>query len=203
MFDEIVLASGNAGKLKEFNRLFAAYHINVLPQSRFGVPECPEPHVTFIENAIAKARHASKYSGKPALADDSGICAPVLGGAPGVYSARYAGAHPKSDAANNAKLSADLAGQADQSVYYVCILVLVRHENDPQPLIAEGIWHGQWQAQAMGAHGFGYDPHFYLPAEGCTAAELAPERKNEISHRGLALKTLLAKMENLPANNLY
>lgn len=197
MFDQIVLASGNAGKLKEFSRWFAQRRVEVLPQSRFNVPECPEPHLTFIENAIAKARHASKYSGKPALADDSGICAQALGGAPGIYSARFAGENPKSDAANNAKLSAELAGKSDKNCYYVCVLALVRHENDPQPLIAEGIWRGVWQDTPAGGNGFGYDPHFFLPELGCTAAELVPETKNRISHRGLALAGLEKKIDLL------
>ncbi len=197
MFDQIVLASGNAGKLKEFSRWFAQRRIEVLPQSHFNVPECPEPHLTFIENAIAKARHASKHSGKPALADDSGICARALGGAPGIYSARFAGENPKSDAANNAKLSAELAGKADKNCYYVCVLALVRHENDPQPLIAEGIWCGVWQDRPAGSNGFGYDPHFFLPELGRTAAELDPETKNRISHRGLALEELKKKIDRL------
>lgn len=135
MFEKIVLASGNAGKLKEFSRLFADLNIEVLPQSQFNTPECPEPYHTFVENALAKARHAAKYSGLPALADDSGICTNALNGAPGIFSARYAGENPKSDAANNAKLSADLADKDDKSCYYVCVLVLVRHENDPQPIM--------------------------------------------------------------------
>ncbi len=194
MFDRIVLASGNAGKLREFSRLFAEQHISMVSQAEFNVPECPEPYETFIENALAKARHAAKHSGLPALADDSGICAPALGGAPGVLSARFAGENPKSDAANNAKLSQELAAHTDQRCYYVCVLVLVRHEHDPQPIIAEGIWHGQWQAQAAGENGFGYDPHFYLPDYNCTAAELAPEVKNAISHRGQAMNILLEKI---------
>ncbi|WP_373755345.1 RdgB/HAM1 family non-canonical purine NTP pyrophosphatase [Neisseria sp.] len=197
MFDRIVLASGNAGKLREFGRWFAERGITVLPQSDFNVPECPEPHPTFIENAIAKARHASRFSGLPALADDSGICAVALGGAPGIFSARFAGDNPKSDAANNAKLSAELAGKADKSCYYVCVLVLVRHENDPQPLIAEGIWRGVWQNEAAGSGGFGYDPHFFLSEQGCTAAELSAETKNRISHRGLALSELKRKIDLL------
>ena len=131
MFEKIVLASGNAGKLKEFSRLFADLNIEVLPQSQFNTPECPEPYHTFVENALAKARHAAKYSGLPALADDSGICTNALNGAPGIFSARYAGENPKSDAANNAKLSADLADKDDKSCYYVCVLVLVRHEKRP------------------------------------------------------------------------
>ena len=194
MFEKIVLASGNAGKLKEFSCLFADLNIEVLPQSQFDTPECPEPYHTFVENALAKARHAAKHSGLPALADDSGICAAALNGAPGVLSARYAGMEPRSDAANNAKLSADLATQANRAVYYVCVLVLVRHADDPQPLIAEGVWHGQWQEQAAGSNGFGYDPHFYLPDLQQTAAQLAPDTKNQLSHRAQALRQLAAKI---------
>ena len=197
MFEKIVLASGNTGKLKEFSRLFAAKNCEVLPQSAFDTPECPEPYFTFVENALTKARHAAKHSGLPALADDSGICAVALNGVPGVLSARFAGENPKPDTANNAKLSAELADQSNKSCYYVCVLVLVRHEHDPQPIIAEGIWHGQWQHQAAGEHGFGYDPHFYLPSHSCTAAELAPEVKNAISHRGQALQELFKKIEAL------
>ncbi|HGM2462938.1 TPA: non-canonical purine NTP pyrophosphatase, partial [Neisseria gonorrhoeae] len=142
--EKIVLASGNAGKLKEFGNLFKPYGITVLPQSAFGIPECPEPYPTFVENALAKARHAAGHSGLPALADDSGICAAALNGAPGIHSARYAGSNPKSDTANNLKLAAELAGKADKSCSYVCVLVFVRHKDDPRPIIAEGIWHGQW-----------------------------------------------------------
>ena len=194
MFPKIVLASNNAGKLREFSALFAAQHSQILPQSAFNTPECAEPFCTFVENALAKARHASQHSGLPALADDSGICINALGGAPGVHSARYAGCNPKSDAANNAKASAELAPHADKSCYYVCVLVLVRHPNDPQPIIAEGIWCGQWQPESAGEHGFGYDPHFYLPDYACTAAQLAPEIKNQISHRAQALRILVDKV---------
>lgn len=197
MFPKIVLASNNAGKLKEFSALFAAQQIDILPQSAFNTPECPEPHCTFVENAIAKARHASQHSGLPALADDSGICVNALNGAPGVLSARFAGENPKSDAANNAKVSAELANCVDTSCYYVCVLVLVRHAQDPQPIIAEGIWRGQWQTQSAGEHGFGYDPHFYLPEYACTAAQLSPEDKNRISHRALALQELLRKIQSV------
>lgn len=195
MLNQIVLASNNAGKLREFSALFATQHIEVLPQSAFNVPECPEPYHTFVENALAKARHASRVSGLPALSDDSGICVNALGGAPGVLSARFAGDHPKSDAANNAKVSQELAKFDDKSCYYVCVLVLVRHADDPQPIIAEGIWRGTWQSEAAGEHGFGYDPHFYLPEQGCTAAELSPDMKNQISHRALALHELLNKIQ--------
>ncbi len=190
---ELVLASGNAGKLREFGALFAELGWRIRPQSEFDVPECPEPFYTFVENALAKARHASRHSGLPALADDSGICAPALNGAPGVFSARYAG-EPRSDAANNAKLGADLAAQGNPAVYYVCLLVLVRHADDPQPLIAEGVWHGQWQQEAAGSNGFGYDPHFYLPDFRQTAAQLPPETKNRLSHRAQALRQMMAKI---------
>lgn len=195
MFRQIVFASQNAGKLREFSALFATQNIEIIPQSVFNVPECSEPHCTFVENALAKARHASKISGLPALADDSGICCNALDGAPGVLSARFAGDNPKSDAANNAKVSAELNDKDDQSCYYVCVLVLVRHPNDPQPMIAQGIWHGRWQPEAAGEHGFGYDPHFYLSDQQCTAAELLPELKNSISHRALALKELLRQIQ--------
>ncbi len=189
----LVLASNNAGKLAEFQTLLAPLGIAVRAQADFAVPDCPEPYHTFVENALAKARHASRISGLPALADDSGICAPALGGAPGVLSARYAG-EPKSDARNNARLTAALAGHADRSVYYVCLLVLVRHADDPTPLIAEGRWHGLWQDTAAGSHGFGYDPHFYLPQQGQTAAELTPDTKNRLSHRAQAVAELLRRL---------
>lgn len=195
MFSKIVLASNNSGKLSEFNQLFIKYNIEIVPQSTFNIPECPEPHITFVENALAKARHASHYSGLPALADDSGICVNALGGLPGVLSARFAGDSLKSDRANNSKLSEELKNYDDKSCYYVCLLVLVRHANDPQPIIAQGIWHGQWQMQAAGEHGFGYDPHFYLPDYQCTAAQLLPEKKNNISHRALALRHLLTQIQ--------
>ncbi|MCI4077797.1 non-canonical purine NTP pyrophosphatase, partial [Klebsiella pneumoniae] len=130
-----------------------------MPQSAFGIPECPEPYPTFVENALAKARHAAEYSGLPALADDSGICAAALNGAPGIHSARYAGDNPKSDTANNLKLAAELVGKADQSCCYVCVLVFVRHKDDPRPIIAEGVWHGQWNDTPLGQNGFGYDPY--------------------------------------------
>lgn len=197
MFERIVLASNNAGKLREFNALFNQFNIEIVPQSAFNVSECAEPFHTFLENALAKARHAAKHSGLPALADDSGICVPALGGVPGVLSARFAGENPKSDAANNAKLSQELADKSDKSCYYVCVLVLVRHENDPQPIVAEGIWHGLWQEQAAGQGGFGYDPHFYLPDQACTAAQLPSESKNAISHRAQALRELLARIDAL------
>ena len=196
MFPDLVLASNNAGKLAEFSALFAPYGVRVQPQGAFGVPECPEPHRTFVENALEKARHASRITGLPALADDSGICAAALNGAPGIYSARYAG-EPKSDARNNAKLAADLADQADKTVWFVCVLVLVRHPDDPQPLIAEGMWRGEFLAQPQGAGGFGYDPHFYIPEHRQTAAQISGKLKNRISHRGQALQQLLRQLDAL------
>jgi XTP/dITP diphosphohydrolase len=193
MTQRLVLASNNAGKLKEFAELLAPIGFALHPQGEFDVPEAEEPHATFVENALEKARHAARLTGLPALADDSGVCVNALGGAPGVYSARYAG-EPKSDARNNEKLIADLAGQQDKSAYYYCVLVYVRHADDPQPVIADGRWNGVLIDAPRGAHGFGYDPYFLLPALGKTAAELAPAEKNAISHRGQALRALVEKL---------
>jgi XTP/dITP diphosphohydrolase len=189
----LVLASNNAGKLREFRRLLEPLGLDVIPQVELGIAEADEPHVTFIENALAKARHASAASGLPALADDSGICVDALGGAPGVYSARYAG-DPKSDARNNAALVAALQGIADRRAHYYCVLVLVRHAEDPQPIVAEGIWHGVVVDTPRGSGGFGYDPHFEDPATGMTGAELPLAQKNEVSHRGQALRSLIARL---------
>ncbi len=187
---KLVIASNNAGKLREIGGILAPLAIEVLPQSAFNVPEAEEPYVTFVENALGKARHASRLTGLPALADDSGVCVDALGGAPGVYSARFAG-EPKSDARNNAKLIADLQGNDNRRAYYYCVMVLVRHADDPRPLIAEGAWHGEIIDTPRGSNGFGYDPYFFLPAAGLTAAELDPAQKNRISHRGQALARLL------------
>lgn len=189
----LVLASNNAGKLREFGEMLAPVGFIVRPQGDFNVPEAEEPHPTFVENALAKARHAARLTGLPALADDSGVCVNALGGAPGVYSARYAG-EPKSDLRNNEKLIADLAARPDKSAYYYCVLVFVRHADDPQPVIAEGRWDGEIIASPRGKGGFGYDPHFLLPAFGKTAAELSPEEKNRLSHRGQALRVLVEKL---------
>ena len=193
---QLVLASGNPGKLREFAALLKQFDFEVLPQSIFNMPEADEPHCTFVENALAKARHASRLTGLPALADDSGICISALGGAPGVYSARYAcqGDEPKSDARNNAKMIAELSGETNRSAHYVAVLVLLHHADDPQPLIAQGEWHGEIVDAPRGSGGFGYDPYFYLPALKMTAAELAPEVKNQISHRGKALAQLIAML---------
>lgn len=197
MSRRLVLASNNLGKLKEFGELLAPLGFSLHPQGEFAVPEADEPHSTFIENALAKARHAARLTGLPALADDSGICANALGGAPGVFSARYASRHgePKSDARNNAKLVSDLEGHADKSAHYYCVLVYVRHVDDPQPIIAEGRWDGEITATPRGAGGFGYDPYFLIPELGKTAAELEPQEKNRLSHRGQALRTLVEKLK--------
>ncbi|MBK0415087.1 RdgB/HAM1 family non-canonical purine NTP pyrophosphatase [Chromobacterium haemolyticum] len=196
MFDKLVMASNNVGKLKEFSSLLAPLGIQVIPQVELQVPECPEPHHTFLENALEKARHASRMTGLPALADDSGICVEALSGAPGVYSARYAG-EPKSDVANNAKLVAALQGEANRRAWYYCVLVLVRHADDPQPLVADGMWFGEVRDEAAGAGGFGYDPHFWLPQHGCSVAELDAAEKNRVSHRGQAMQALLVKLRAL------
>lgn len=191
---KLVVASNNAGKLREFGALLAPLGWETIPQKDLGVAECDEPHGTFVENALAKARHAAACTGLPALADDSGLCVHALGGAPGVYSARYSG-EPKSDARNNEKLVADLADKADRRAHYVCVLVFVRHADDPQPVIAEGEWHGEIVDAPRGAGGFGYDPYFFLPEAGMTAAELDAAEKNRQSHRGLALAQLIERLK--------
>lgn len=190
---KLVIASANAGKLREIQAILAPLGCEVITQASLRIPEAEEPHDTFIENALAKARHAARLSGLPALADDSGICAVALAGEPGVRSARYAG-EPKSDARNNEKLVAELAKSADRRAFYHCAMVLVRHATDPQPLIGEGCWWGEVIAAPRGTNGFGYDPHFLLPGLGKTAAELGAEQKNSISHRGQALRELVGKL---------
>ena len=189
----LVLASGNQGKLREFRRLLAPLGVDVIAQADLGLGKADEPHATFVENALAKARHAAAGAKLPALADDSGICVRALGGAPGVSSARYAG-EPKSDARNNAKLISALDGVADRRAHYACVLVLVRHAGDPEPILAEGTWHGIIVDTPRGAGGFGYDPHFLDETSGLTAAELPLERKNELSHRGKAIRALIARL---------
>ena len=196
MTQRLILASNNAGKLKEFAELLGPIGFELHPQGEFNVPEAEEPFGTFVENALQKARHAARLTGLPALADDSGVCVNALGGAPGVYSARYAG-EPKSDARNNEKLIADLAAHADKSAYYYCVLVYVRHADDPQPVIADGVWRGQIINTPRGGGGFGYDPYFLLPDVGRTAAELEPHEKNAVSHRGQALRALVDKLGKL------
>lgn len=191
---KIVLASNNQGKLKEFYQILSPLGIDLRAQSEFEVPEAEEPYPSFVENALTKARHASRLTGLPALADDSGICVNALQGAPGVLSARFAG-EPKSDERNNQKLIADLSDIADKSAYYYCVLVFVRSEFDPQPVIADGVWAGEIIADARGENGFGYDPHFFIPALNKTVAELAATEKNQLSHRGQALRALVEKLK--------
>ncbi|MHB8914205.1 MAG: RdgB/HAM1 family non-canonical purine NTP pyrophosphatase [Thiobacillus sp.] len=194
--NKIIIASGNAGKLREIERILEPLGFNAVPQSDLGVPGCPEPYVTFIENCLAKARHASAHTGLPALADDSGICVDALNGAPGVYSARYAG-EPESDARNNDKLIAALQGQTNRGAHYYCVMVLVRHADDPEPVIAEGRWFGEIIDTPRGNGGFGYDPYFMLPHLGITGAEMGADAKNAVSHRGQALRELVAKLKVL------
>lgn len=202
---EWVLASNNNGKLAEFNRLFAeaSLDVTIIPQGELDIEDAIEDGLSFVENAIIKARHASRISGRPAIADDSGLCVPVLGNAPGIYSARYAGEHGN-DANNNAKLIADLQPIRDQNYVnntdnpitglFVCVLAMVRHADDPLPIIAQGLWHGEILAKAYGDGGFGYDPLFWLPELQATAASLDPADKNKISHRGQAIQNLLAQL---------
>lgn len=196
MLNKLVIASGNQGKLAEFQSILAPLSIEVLPQSHFKVSEAAEPHCTFIENALAKARHASLQTGLPALADDSGLCLEVLEGAPGVHSAYFAGL-PKSDSSNNKHLLKILKQHENRFAHYYCCLVLVRKHDDPQPLIAEGIWKGVILKKARGNNGFGYDPLFMDNITGKSAAELTPELKNKLSHRGQALRKMLHLIEHL------
>jgi XTP/dITP diphosphohydrolase len=190
----LVLASDNPGKLREFGALLAPLGVEVIAQGALGIRAAAEPHVTFVENALAKARHAAAASGLAALADDSGLCCAALHGEPGVRSARFAG-EAATDADNNRELLLRLAGSADRRAHYTCVLVAVRSAHDPEPLIAEARWHGEVIDAPRGANGFGYDPLFWLPDLGCTAAELAPEQKNRISHRALALAELARKLK--------
>jgi len=189
MFKKLVIASNNPGKLREIGQIIAPRGMEVLPQSAFAVPEADEPHATFIENALAKARHAAAITGLPALADDSGLCVDALGGAPGVHSARYAG-DPRSDERNNAKLLEVLGEREDRQAHYYCVIVVLRHAQDPQPLIAQGLWRGEILRSPRGCGGFGYDPLFLDAKLGQTGAELTPARKNLISHRAKALALL-------------
>ncbi|HET9662587.1 MAG TPA: RdgB/HAM1 family non-canonical purine NTP pyrophosphatase [Burkholderiales bacterium] len=203
---KIVIASSNPGKLREFSQMLAPLDIEVIPQSRLGILQTDEPHATFVENALAKARHASRLSGLPAFADDSGICVAALGGEPGVHSARFAGDAPAGRAAardeqdrrNNDKLVALLRTESDRRAHFYCVIVLMRSSEDPEPLIVEGRWQGEVIDSPRGANGFGYDPYFYLPGLRCTAAELSPEKKNALSHRGQALGALLARLSASP-----
>jgi XTP/dITP diphosphohydrolase len=194
---KIVIASNNPGKLRELSALLKPLGIEAVAQGELGVGETEEPHETFLENALAKARHASRVSGLPALADDSGLCVAALGGEPGVHSAYYAGregARAERDARNNAKLFAALAGAQDRSAFYYCVLVMVEGPHDPTPVVVDGTWHGSIALEPRGANGFGYDPWFQTEQRGLTAAELDPQDKNRLSHRGKALARLAARL---------
>lgn len=193
----LVLASNNVKKAAELADLLAPLGIEVVPQSAFGVPEAEEPHATFVENALAKARHAAAHTGLPAVADDSGLCVTALGGAPGVHSARFAG-EPKSDARNNALLLERLVGAADRSAFFYSAVVLVRSADDPRPLIADGEWHGSILEAPRGGGGFGYDPLFWVAELEQSAAELDPKLKNTLSHRGAAMRHLLDRLRTHP-----
>lgn len=190
---KLVIASNNPGKLREIDRILQPLGLEVLPQSAFNIPEADEPYCTFIENCLTKARHASELAGLPALADDSGICIDALNGAPGVYSARFAG-EPKSDQRNNEKMIELLKHETNRKAHYYCVIVLVRHPHDPQPIIAEGSWHGEIIDTPRGEGGFGYDPYFLVPELGQTGAELPADVKNGMSHRGKALAELVTKL---------
>lgn len=198
MLKKLVLASGNPGKLREIRALLDPLGIEVQTQDELGIGEAEEPHPTFIENALAKARHASRKSALPALADDSGLCVHALKGAPGVDSAYYAaraGTREERDARNNAKLLQDLRDQSNRAAHYVCIMALVRYPLDPEPIIAQASWHGEIAPAPRGSGGFGYDPLFLVPGRDCTAAQLESAKKNRLSHRGLALQALLAQLQ--------
>ena len=195
MKQRLVLASSNAGKLREFAELLHPFSIDVIAQGALKIPAADEPFDSFVENALAKARHASQLSSLPALADDSGICVDTLAGAPGVRSARFAGTHC-SDADNNQKLITALRDQKDRRAHYVCALVLVRNATDAKPLIVETRWDGEIIDAPRGVNGFGYDPYFFLPELSKTAAELSPEHKNQISHRGQALRELMNQLRH-------
>lgn len=193
----LVLASNNAGKLSELSAILSPLGFETVAQGDLGVPEADEPHHTFVENALAKARNCARHTGHSALADDSGLCVDALGGAPGVHSAYFAGrlgTREERDRANNALLVEKLAGAQDRGAHYYCVIVLVRQVDDPEPLIAEGRWRGEIVASPRGAGGFGYDPHFLLPAIGFTAAEMNVAEKNRLSHRAMAARRLVARL---------
>jgi XTP/dITP diphosphohydrolase len=196
MFKKLVIASNNIGKLREIQQLLAPLKIEVIGQSTLNISEAEEPHCTFVENALAKARHVSKLSGLPAIADDSGICLEALNGEPGVQSAYFAGT-PKNDEKNNAHMLEVLKNYSNRFAHYYCCIVLVRRHDDPQPLIAEGIWQGSILKKPRGQNGFGYDPIFMDSKTGKSGAELPTEIKNNISHRGIAMRKILLLIENL------
>ncbi len=194
---KLVLATGNPGKLREIRALLEPLGVEVVTQAELGIAEAEEPHETFLENALAKARHASARAGLPALADDSGLCVPALGGEPGVHSAYYAGREgdrATRDRANNDRLVSAMRAIEDRRAHYHCVMLLIRHARDPQPLVAEASWHGEIAREAAGSGGFGYDPVFRVSGRDCTAAELDPGEKNRLSHRGRALQVLIARL---------
>ncbi len=195
MAKQVVLASNNPGKIREIQALLSGMDREILPQATFTEVEAEETGLSFLENALIKARHAALASGLPTIADDSGLEVDALGGAPGVFSARYAG-EGASDAANNAKLLRDMAGIADDSriARFRCVMVYLRDADDPEPLVGEGVWEGRILRELCGSGGFGYDPLFFVPSQGCSSAELPPETKNQLSHRGQALRELAARM---------
>ena len=192
---KIVLASGNSGKLKEFQQLLNSSGFEVLPQSVFDVPDAIEDGLSFVENSIIKARHASKLTGLPAIADDSGLEVDALNGRPGIYSARFSGENA-TDSSNNNKLLTELKDvkKAERTARFQCLLVFIRHEHDPTPIICQGTWEGRILFAAHGENGFGYDPLFWVPEQGCSSAELTAEVKNRISHRGKAMQLLLERI---------
>lgn len=204
MTKQLILASNNAKKLKELQALISPLGVNLVTQGSLGIPEAEEPHITFVENALAKARHAAREGGGPAIADDSGLCVAALGGAPGVRSARYAvdaGRVPEGagrdiiDPANNAWLLEQMQNQSDRRAHFTCLLVAVRHADDPEPLIAEGTWAGELLRAPQGEHGFGYDPLLWIAEHQQSAAQLSPDIKNGISHRALACQKLLTLIQ--------
>lgn len=191
---KLIVASGNQGKLREFSQILTPLGFEAVPQSEYNIPEAEEPHLTFLENALGKARHASRLTGLPALADDSGICVDALGGEPGIHSARYAG-EPKSDSRNNQKLLDALKGCEIRSAHYHCVIVYLRHAEDPEPIVAEGRWDGMILDSPRGEGGFGYDPLFFDPVLMRTGGELDHEIKNRVSHRAKAIKDLMEKLK--------
>lgn len=192
----LVLASGNKGKLREINQLLHGLHIEAIPQTEFGVPDVEETGLTFVENAIIKARNAAEHSGLPALADDSGIEVDALNGEPGIYSARYAG-KGATDEANLVKLLQAIKDvpEAERTARFQCVMVYMAHAKDPTPLICQGTWEGSILYQPRGENGFGYDPVFYVPTHDCSAAELVSDIKNQLSHRGQALRKFLGLLQ--------
>ena len=195
--DKIVLATGNKGKVKELAAMLSGLGIEVLPQSEFNVTEVPETGSTFVENAIIKARHAAKQTGLPAIADDSGLAVDAIGGAPGVYSARYSG-EQATDHSNIVQLLDAMANipKEQRQAKFLCVLVFMRHADDPTPIICQGEWYGEITTEQQGENGFGYDPVFWVEAQNCSSAQLSSEQKNALSHRGKALKLLLTQLQN-------